>query len=79
MVSQSVNEQNGFLCHVRLTSERFAMLQSFSYTYDKKFRALSALPVGYHNAELHGFMAKFYKDKKLETNYSTSRTIINLE
>lgn len=63
-------EQNGFLCHVRLTSERFAMLQSFSYTYDKKFRALSALPVGYHNAELHGFMAKFYKDKKLETNYS---------
>ena len=56
-------------CHVRLTSVRFAQLMSFNNVSNKEFMPLSALPVGYHKANLHMFMAKFYKDKPLSEKY----------
>lgn len=62
-------EYYGFFCHVRLTSERFGILQSFSCVCDHNFMPLSALPVGYHRGELHVFMAKYHKDKKLKETY----------
>lgn len=60
---------HGLFCHVRLTSTRFAQLMSFQSVCDKDFMPLSALPVGYHKANMHVFMAKFYKDKQLSDKY----------
>lgn len=68
-IESELDEQRLF-CHVRLTSERFAVLQSFNGVCDKRFMPLSALPIGYHSANLHVFMARFYKDKKLMKRYS---------
>lgn len=62
-------EANGLNCHVRLTSSRWAELMSYHYVCDKEFMALSALPVGYHRAGMHLFMAKFYKDQPLSGDY----------
>ncbi|MDE6960996.1 MAG: DUF4422 domain-containing protein [Lachnospiraceae bacterium] len=59
----------GFVCHVRLTSPRWANLMGYHYICKRDYIPLSALPVGYHRANLHVFMAKFYKDKPLEENY----------
>lgn len=59
----------GLYCHVRLTSSRWAELMSYHYAAERKYLPLSALPMGYHQAELHIFMAKFYKDKPLSTAY----------
>ena len=59
----------GLYCHVRLTSVRWAELMGYYYAAAKKYLPLAALPVGYHQAELHIFMAKFYKDKPLSTAY----------
>ena len=66
---ESLLDEYGFFCHVRLTSTRFAQLMSFQNVCDKKFMPLSALPIGYHKANMHVFMAKFYKDKPLSTEY----------
>lgn len=60
---------HGLFCHVRLTSIRFAQLMSFQSVCDKDFMPLSALPIGYHKANMHVFMAKFYKDKQLSDKY----------
>lgn len=62
-------DKRGLCCHVRLTSARFSQLQSFYYTCDREFLPLAALPVGYHRAAMHVFMAKFYKDKKLSQRF----------
>ncbi len=58
-------EASGFLCHVRLTSPRWAKLQSYHRTCEKEYMPLQALPVGYHGANMHVFMAKSHKDKPL--------------
>ena len=59
----------GLYCHVRLTSTRWAQLMSYHYAAGRKFLPLGSLPVGYHEAKLHIFMAKFYKDKPLSADY----------
>lgn len=59
----------GLSCHVRLTSTRWAELMGYYYAASRRFLPLAALPMGYHEAELHIFMAKFYKDKPLSTAY----------
>lgn len=66
---EALLDEYGLFCHVRLTSTRFAQLMSFHNVCDKDFMPLSALPVGYHKANMHVFMAKFYKDKPLSTEY----------
>jgi len=68
-IEQSLDEQ-GLRCHVRLTSVRWAKLMGYHYACEKDFLPLAALPVGYHRAGMHMFMAKFYKDKALSSAYS---------
>ncbi len=68
-IEKSLDER-GMRCHVRLTSARFAQLQGFYCACDREFLPLSALPVGYHKADMHVFMAKFYKDRELSEKYS---------
>lgn len=72
-------EDEGFHCHVRLTSDRFSTLCSFNNVCDKSFIPLSALPVGYHQASMHVFMAKFYKDIKLTLNVSRPEWITPIQ
>ena len=55
----------GLFCHVRLTSSRWAMLMGYHYAANKMYVPLSAYPVGYHKANMHVFMAKFYRDRPL--------------
>ena len=69
----------GLYCHVRLTSARWAELMSYHYAASRKFLPLAALPVGYHEAKLHIFMAKFYKDKPLTTIYQMPEWIIPIQ
>jgi len=62
-------EENGFRCHVRLTSLRWAELVGYYYVSDTAYVPLPALPVGYHCPRLHMFMARFYRDKPLNGLY----------
>ena len=65
-------EEYGFFCHVRLTSSRFAQLMSFHNVTEgaqMEHLPLAALPVGFHKANMHVYMAKFYKDKPLFSEY----------
>ena len=57
-IETSLDEQ-GLVCHVRLTSERFNELQRLNSIYDKRFIPVSALPVGYHKDSLQVFKARF--------------------
>ena len=41
----------------------------YYYVNNKKYTPLHALPVGYHRANIHIFMAKFYRDKPLAGKY----------
>lgn len=56
-------DRAGLHCHVRLTSSRWAELVGYHYVCGRQYTPLRALPVGYHRANLHVFMAKFWKDK----------------
>lgn len=67
-IERSLDER-GLFCHVRLTSERFAALAGYYHADDRRYVPLSALPVGYHGAGVHVFMAKFHGDKPLAGNY----------
>lgn len=69
----------GFCCHVRLTSPRWAELVSYRYVCDKEYLPLKALPVGYHKANMHMFMAKFYKDKPLAGSYDMPEWITPIQ
>lgn len=62
-------DERGLFCHVRLSSPRWAELMSYHYTCDREYLPLRALPVGYHRANIHMFMAKFYKDRPLTDRY----------
>lgn len=62
-------EKYGLLCYVRLTSARWSELMNCHYVCDKEYMPLRALPVGYHKANMHVFMAKFYKDKPISGEY----------
>lgn len=67
-IEKSLDEQ-GLNCHVRLTSNRWAQLMGYYYAHKKEYIPLTALPIGYRRANLHVFMAKFYKDKPLANQY----------
>lgn len=72
-------EEQGFYCHVRMTSERWAELMSYHYACNKIYKPLSALPVGYHRADIHLYMAKFYKDKPLQGKYNIPEWITPIQ
>lgn len=76
---ETLLDEHGLFCHVRLTSTRFAQLISFHNVCDKEFLPLSALPVGYHKPNMHVFMAKFYKDKPLSTEYQMPEWITPIQ
>ena len=63
-------DRAGLTFHVRLTSSRWAQLMSYYYAGKQEYMPLPALPVGYHSANMHVFMAKFFKDKPLDGRYS---------
>ena len=67
-IEQSLDAK-GLYCHVRLTSRRWAALAGYHCACNRRHMPLSALPVGYHRANIHVFMAKFYRDKPLAGNY----------
>lgn len=64
-------EEYGFWCHVRLTSLRWAELMRCYYASEGKYVPLAALPVGFHKPDIHMFIAKFYRDKPLKSEYQT--------
>lgn len=72
-------EASGLLCHVRLTSPRWAQLQSYHCACDREYMPLQALPVGYNRANMHVFMAKFYKDKPLTGRYDKPEWITPIQ
>ena len=49
-------------CHVRLDSLRWAELTGHYYSHDNGYIPLSALPVGYHKADVNVYMAKSHRD-----------------
>lgn len=67
-IEKNLDEQ-GMYCHTRLTSRRWAEIVGSYYVYKKEYMPLRVLPIGYHRADLHVFMSKFYKDKSLTGNY----------
>ncbi len=72
-------EQRGLFYHVRLTSDRCAELMRYRYILTEEYKPLSVLPVGYHKADLHMYMAKSYKDKPLIHNYNLPEWIIPIQ
>lgn len=72
-------DRNGLHCHVRLTSSRWAELVSYYYICGCEYRPLRAFPVGYHRANIHVFMAKFYRDKPLTVRYELPEWITPIQ
>lgn len=72
-------ETYGFYCHVRLTSQRFAELMGYYYARTGAFMPLAALPVGFHIPEIQMYMAKFYKDKPLRSEYCPPEWMIPIQ
>ena len=72
-------ESHGFFCHVRLTSSRWSELMHCYCAGEKDFMPLRALPVGYHRANMHVFMAKFHKDKQLSARYGLPEWITPIQ
>lgn len=66
-------------CHVRLTSVRWAELISYHRVCNREFMPLRALPVGCHPANMHVFMAKFYKDRTLTGRYELPEWITPIQ
>ena len=72
-------ESHGFFCHVRLTSSRWSELMHCYCAGERDFMPLRALPVGYHRANMHVFMAKFHKDKQLSVRYGLPEWITPIQ
>lgn len=62
-------EDYGFKCHVRLTSLRWMELMRCYYAAGGEYVPLAALPVGFHKPDIYMFMAKFYRDKPVKSDY----------
>lgn len=62
-------DEVGLHNHVRMTSQRWNMLMSYYFTQSQEFKPLLCAPVGCHKAKLDVYMAKFYKDKPLMSDY----------
>lgn len=69
----------GLLRHTRLTSDRWAHLMSYHYAKQGEFLPLCALPVGGERAVLRVYMAKFYKDKQLQSKYQVPEWIVPVQ
>lgn len=76
---EEVLNQCGLYCHTRLTASRWAELMGYYYVNNRKYTPLRALPVGYHRANIHVFMAKCYKDKPLEGRYELPEWITPIQ
>lgn len=66
---EKILDEQGLFFHVRLTSRRWAQLMSYHYAVKQEYTPLPALPVGYFRANLHVFMAKYFKDRPLDGAY----------
>lgn len=62
-------DEHGLTNHTRMSSLRWAELMSYYYANQKTFMPLSSRPVGYNKADIQMFMAKFYKDQALKSDY----------
>lgn len=62
-------ESYGLHYFTRIDSLRWAELMGYYYMKDRSFLSLSALPVGCYKAAIMVYMAKFYKDRPLSSNY----------
>lgn len=76
---EEILNQNGLYCHVRLTSSRWADLVSYYYISDRNYTPLRAFPVGFHRANIHVFMAKFYMDKPLTKRHDLPEWITPIQ
>lgn len=72
-------DECGLHCHVRLTSLRWSELMGYHAVRDQKLMPLSALPIGYHRADIHVFMAKSYKDKAISNPYNVPEWITPIQ
>lgn len=61
-------DRHKLYCHVRLDSLRWAELMGHYFSRDNGYIPLSALPVGYHKADVNVYMAKSHKDQPLGGN-----------
>lgn len=69
----------GFFHHVRLTSSRWTKLMEYYYVRNHGYIPLSALPIGCQKANIHMYMAKFYKDKPLVNEYSRPEWVVPIQ
>ncbi len=76
---ETILEDHGFYYYVRLTSLRWAQLMGYHYICNKAFMPLSALPVGCHRADIHMFIAKFYKDQPLKSDHVLPNWIVPVQ
>lgn len=72
-------DECGLYCYVRLTSSRWAELMSYHYAGDGDYMPLRALPIGYHRANIHMFIAKFHKDPLLSYSYEMPEWLIPIQ
>ena len=72
-------DEHGFYCHVRMTSLRYGQLMGYAYNPGGRFRAVSSLPVGFHKADVHIYMAKFYKDRALTSEFVMPEWIVPIQ
>lgn len=56
--------------YVRLNSDRWADMQRNAFVKNGRFIPLESYPVGFNEADLHVYKAKFHKDKKLKTQFT---------
>lgn len=76
---EGVLEEHGLRCYTRITSSRWAELMRCYYVCSKKYIPIAVLPVGFHKANLHMYMAKFYKDKPLTSEYHMPKWMMPIQ
>lgn len=62
-------DRNGLNKHKRITSVRWGMLMGDYYSCQKSFIPLNTMPIGYIESDIQFFMAKFYRDQELKSDY----------
>lgn len=72
-------ENYRFHNYIRITSRRWAEFMGYYYTGISRFISLSALPVGCHKADIHMYMAKFFKDRPLTENYTIPNWVMPVQ
>lgn len=72
-------DRNGLHYHVRLTSSRWGELMGYHFVRGGEYMPLCALPIGYHRANVHVFMAKSDKDRILTGRYELPEWITPIQ